>query len=174
MAGVHEQYLPGGAATTSAATTIAVGAGENPITGPAVGGAVVVGVGVIAVIAAAVKVGDLVEKLTKTKPKQTKPRTTVWRSVDAVDLGSIEATRQYLPGPGAVGKYFYPTAEQAHAIQTLGGWHGTMPLTVTSGQIPTEALSRVPLVNIGGEGPAWFIPDWLLPAISSVQVWGPA
>ena len=68
VVGVHEQYIPGGAATTSAATTIAVGASGNPITGPAVGGAVVVGVGVAAVIAAAVKVGDAIDNLTKPKP----------------------------------------------------------------------------------------------------------
>ena len=43
---VREQYEQGGTATTFAATTIAVGASENPTTGPVVGGVVLVGVGV--------------------------------------------------------------------------------------------------------------------------------
>jgi hypothetical protein len=168
---VHSRFVPGGDSTTQAATTIAVNPITRPAIGPAVGGAVIVGAGVAAAIWAAVKIGDAVDELTRNRPD---PKTTVWRSVDALELGAIEASMRYTPGPGSEGKFFYPTREQAHSLQQLGGWHGRTPLTVTSGEISSSKLSGVPLIPIAGEGPAWFIPNALLPAISGVAVWGPA
>jgi hypothetical protein len=101
VVGVHEQYIQGGNATTSAATTIAIGATENPITGPVVGGAVLVGVGVGATIYTAVKVGDLVEELTKEKERglrriyQDNPK----HGAVARFLGGVEVSRRPHGGP---------------------------------------------------------------------------
>lgn len=95
--------------------------------------------------------------------------TTVFRAVGPEELASIRAVGGYTPGPGNIGKYFYPTQAQAESLAArytelgIGG-----PYTITSGKVPTALLDDVDAIYPAGEGPAWFIHNEQLPSICEV------
>lgn len=98
---------------------------------------------------------------------------TLWRVVQPVELTDIRANGYtYRLGPGNIGKYFYPTREQAEAIArmyTEAGIGG--PYTVTSASIVEGRLAEAEAVTIAGEGRAFFVSERLVALIGRVRIW---
>ncbi|HEX8001272.1 MAG TPA: RHS repeat-associated core domain-containing protein [Mycobacteriales bacterium] len=100
--------------------------------------------------------------------------TRLYRAVERGELQDIESTGQYRLGPGNEGKYFFPTRAQAENFakmmskSRLGG-----PFCITSGCTDTRLLSQYERLNIAGEGPAWYLPEEMLPYITDIQILGP-
>jgi len=69
-----------------------------------------------------------------------------------------------------VGKYFYPTQEQAANLAAKYSKMGLGEHTVTSGRISTDVLRRsAEPISPAGEGPAYFIRNDVLPQITNVR-----
>ncbi len=101
--------------------------------------------------------------------------TSVFRAVGPDEAASIDAAKAYTPGPGNIGKYFYPTEAQAESLAAkyselgIGG-----PYTITTGRVPSAVLDGVDSIHPAGEGPAWFFGNDQLPSICDVVCIGGA
>jgi hypothetical protein len=99
---------------------------------------------------------------------------TLYRAVGPEELADIEGTGQYRPAPSGIGgKYFFPTKAQAENFQDLLAKSGQGSTCITSGCIPTSLLRGVDVIQPAGEGPAYFVPNELLPYFNNIIVHGP-
>lgn len=98
----------------------------------------------------------------------------VWRAVGPDEAADIARSQAYKPGPGQIGKYFYPTREQAESLAGNYTKRGIgAPYTLTSGKVPRSLFDNVDSIHPAGEGPAWFFPNSQLPGICRVTCHGP-
>lgn len=104
----------------------------------------------------------------------SRPR--IFRAVEPDELEDLRASGQFRLGgwaEGLEGKYFWPTKEQADGFAELatkakmGG-----PYCVASGCIPASVLDEIEAVPMDGLGPAYFIPEELLPLIDDIIIHG--
>jgi hypothetical protein len=84
--------------------------------------------------------------------------TTLYRAVGQREADDIEATGGYRNAPGLEGKYFFQTQEQAEQYgQKMNKAPGFgAPNYLTSGSVPTSALSSAEGMEAGSEGPGLF------------------
>jgi hypothetical protein len=98
----------------------------------------------------------------------------LFRAVESDELADLVGSGQYRTIAGQEGKYFFPTEAQAENFAELMSKGGHGPFCITSGCIDSSLLSGVEQIPIAGEGPAWFIPEELLPYINNIVNLGPA
>lgn len=94
----------------------------------------------------------------------------IWRATRPAETAQIiQATGTYKVESGLLGKYFYPTQEQAIAFgQRMPGG----PYSLTSGFAPAHVLESAECINPAGEGSAYFIHGEHLDEITNVVVHG--
>ena len=97
----------------------------------------------------------------------------VWRAVGPDEAADIARSNAYRPGPGQIGKYFYPTRGQAENLAGNYTKRGIgAPYTLTSGRVPRSILDGVDSIHPAGEGPAWFFQNSQLSSVCSVTCHG--
>jgi hypothetical protein len=82
----------------------------------------------------------------------------LYRAVGHNELEQIMDTGTYTVPTGLVGKYFYPTREQARAF-VLAGWAEA----VTSSRFPADTLTEADILFAAGEGQALYLPATVFP-----------
>lgn len=82
----------------------------------------------------------------------------MYRAVGQHEADDIGATGGYRNAPGLEGKYFFQTQEQAEQYgQMMNKAPGFgAPNYLTSGSVPTSALSSAEGMEAGSEGPGLF------------------
>jgi hypothetical protein len=92
------------------------------------------------------------------EPQVEQDDVVLYRAVGHNELEQIMDTGTYTVPTGLVGKYFYPTREQAQAF-ILAGWAEA----VTSAPFPADVLAEADVLFPGGEGQALYLPATAFP-----------
>jgi hypothetical protein len=85
----------------------------------------------------------------------------LYRAVRPVELADIHQSGTYRPGRGNIGKYFFPTLEQARDLAGRLARLDDEPYTITSGLFRRDQLPEPQY--IASEGEAYFVDDTVFP-----------
>jgi len=97
---------------------------------------------------------------------------TLYRAVDAQEFDAIAGNgSRYELGPGQIGKYFYPTREQAQSIAQNYEEAGYGDYVVTSAQVDEGLLATAAdSITVAGEGDAYFLLEEAVLGLGEVAI----
>ncbi|WP_433294152.1 hypothetical protein ACQP2F_32365 [Actinoplanes sp. CA-030573] len=97
---------------------------------------------------------------------------TLYRAVDAQEFDAIAGNGgRYALGPGQIGKYFYPTREQAQSLAQKYEQAGYGDYVVTSSQVDEGLLaSGADSITVAGEGDAYFLLEEAVLGLGEVAI----